>query len=106
LHYASQTREVGPFEQHVHSFLEMLPLMGLTIIVVLHWEQFLALFGLGSEAPRFDIALKPDPLPWQYVTAILTAVLLFEVLPYLEEFVRTLRSNNGRLIPERRGSSR
>jgi hypothetical protein len=106
LRYASQTREVGPFEQHVHSFLEMLPLMGLTIIVVLHWGQFLALFGFGAEAARFNIALKPDPLPWQYVTAVLTAVLLFEVLPYLEELVRTLRSNDGRLVPERRGPSR
>jgi hypothetical protein len=36
------------------------------------------------------------------VTAILGAVLLFEVLPYLEELVRGLRANHGRLVPERR----
>jgi hypothetical protein len=100
--YATETRGVGPFEQHVHSFLEMLPLMGLTMIAVLHWPQFLALFGLGDEAARFDIALKPYPLPWPYVAAILGAVLLFEVLPYLEELVRGLRANHGRLVPERR----
>lgn len=89
--YAYETRTVTPTEQHIHSFLEMLPLMGLTIIVLLHWGQFLALFGLGSERPIFDLTLKQAPLPWLYVTTILFLVLLFEVLPYAEEFVRTLR---------------
>jgi hypothetical protein len=100
LSYAAQMRQVTPLEQHVHSFLELLPLMGLTMIAVLHWGQFLALFGLGDEPARFDIALKPEPLPWPYVAAVLTAVLLFEVLPYLEELVRGLRRNKGRLAPE------
>jgi hypothetical protein len=104
LSYATKTRGVGPFEQHVHSFLEMLPLMGLTMIAVLNWPQFLALFGLGEEPARFDIALKPDPLPWPYVTAVLGAVLLFEVLPYLEELVRGLRANHGRLVPTPRAA--
>jgi hypothetical protein len=89
--YAYATREVTPIEQHVHSFLEMLPLMGLTIIVILHWGQFLALFGLGPEQAVFALTLKQPPLPWLYVTTILLLVLLFEVLPYAEEFVRTLR---------------
>jgi hypothetical protein len=34
LSYATATREVGPIEQHVHSFLEMLPLMGVLMIIV------------------------------------------------------------------------
>jgi hypothetical protein len=99
--YASQTREVSPIEQHVHSFLEMLPLMGLVMVAVLHWGQFLALFGLGPEAPRFTIALKPDPLPWAYVASVLVAVVLFEILPYAEELVRGLRANDGAFVPKR-----
>ncbi|MDQ2079844.1 diguanylate cyclase [Xanthobacteraceae bacterium Astr-EGSB] len=87
--YAVSTREVTPIEQHVHSFLEMLPLMGLVMVVVLHWDQFIALFGLAS--PRFDITLKQPPLPWAYTTIMLALVLLFEVLPYLEELARGLR---------------
>lgn len=102
LSYATHTRGITPIEQHVHSFLEMLPLMGLTMIAVLHWGQFLALFGLGSEAARFDIALKPRPLPWLYVTAVLGAVLLFELLPYVEELLRGLRAQRGHLVPQRR----
>ena len=89
--YAYETREVTPIEQHVHSFLEMLPLMGLTIIVILHWGQFLALFGFGAERADFGVRLKEPPLPWLYVVVMLSLVLLFEVLPYMEELVRTLR---------------
>jgi hypothetical protein len=91
--FAIDKREVTPLEQHVHSFLEMLPLMGTLIVAILHWPQFLALFGAGPEAARFNLAMKPEPLPWSYVTSFLLAVLLFEVLPYLEELVRGLRAS-------------
>jgi hypothetical protein len=88
--YAYRTREVRPVEQHVHSFLEMLPLMGLLVTVTLHWGQFLALFGLGQEQAMWDLRLKEPPLPWAYVSLILTLVVFFEALPYLEELVRGL----------------
>lgn len=88
--YAVSTRDVGPFEQHVHSFLEMLPLMGLLMVITLHWDQFIALFGLAPA--RFDLTLKDPPLGLYYIAAFLVAVLLFEVLPYLEELARGLRS--------------
>ena len=97
--YASNTREVTAIEQHVHSFLEMMPLMGLALIAVLNWPQFLALFGLGNEPARFGITIRQGPPSWTYVTTVLSLVLLFEVLPYLEELVRGLRANNGRLVP-------
>jgi hypothetical protein len=89
--YAYQHREIMPTEQHVHSFLEMLPLMGLLIVVTLHWQQFLALFGLGRETADFGLRFKEPPLSWTYVAAILSLVLLFEVLPYFEELLRGLR---------------
>jgi hypothetical protein len=68
----------------------------------LNWPQFLALFGLGGEAPRFAIVDKDPPLPWGYVSSILVAVLLPEVLPYVEELARGLRANHGRLVPPRK----
>jgi hypothetical protein len=89
--YAVSTREVTPLEQHVHSFLEMLPLMGVLLVAVLHWPQFLALFGQGPEQARFAIRLKENPLPVGYVATMLTLVLMFEVIPYMEELVRGLR---------------
>ena len=89
--YAYRAREVTPTEQHVHSFLEMLPLMGLLIVGTLHWQQFLSLFGLGRQTAEFTLRFKQPPLPWLYVGVILSLVVLFEVLPYLEELVRGLR---------------
>jgi hypothetical protein len=103
--YALGKREVTPLEQHVHSFLEMLPLMGLVMLAVLHWGQFLALFGLGAERASFVIRPKPEPLPLAYTASMLTLTLLFEVLPYVEELIRGLRANRGRLVPDQRGTS-
>jgi hypothetical protein len=51
----------------------------------------IALFGLGSEAPRLEIVWKEPPLPWSYVLPVIAASTLFEVLPYFEELVRGLR---------------
>jgi hypothetical protein len=89
--YAYEKREVTPTEQHVHSFLEMLPLMGLLIVSTLHWQQFLSLFGLGHEHAEFTVRLKDPPLPWLYVTIMLSLIVLFDVLPFIEELIRCLR---------------
>jgi hypothetical protein len=103
--YAVKHRYVSPLEQHVHSFLEMMPLMGGAFVVVLHWQQFLALFGLGDEPPRFTIEWKQQPLPLLYIFSVLAAALFLEFLPYLEELWRSWRANR-RLVPQRpRGSS-
>jgi hypothetical protein len=97
--YATTARTVTPLEQHVHSFLEMIPLMAILSVISLHWEQFLALFGGGSEPAKFDLAWKSEPLPIPYIASIMIIILLFEFLPYFEEFVRGLRANAGRLVP-------
>jgi hypothetical protein len=90
--YAVTAREVTPIEQHVHSFLEMLPLFAIVCVVLLHWEQFLALLHLGPQQARFTLELKSTPLPTGYVSALLAAILLFELLPYLEELRRGYRA--------------
>ena len=99
--FANDKRRVTPVEQQIHSFLELLPLAAMLIVIILHWPQFLSLWGLGPETARYRIVLKPDPLPWTYVTAFLPAVLVFELLPYLEELVRGLRSRKRRRIGPR-----
>lgn len=91
--YATAHRQVTPFEQHVHSFLEMLPLMGLAFVAVLHAPQALAVVGLGPEPADWAIRLKPDPLPLRYLLTVLAAVVVLEVLPYLEETWRCWRAS-------------
>jgi hypothetical protein len=88
--YASTLREVKPIEQHVHSVLEMMPLTGLLMVIALYWQAFIALFGLAPAS--FGLTLKPEPLPWLYVATVLGLTLLFEVLPFLEELIRGLRT--------------
>ena len=97
--YATTARSVTPIEQHVHSFLEMIPLMAILCVVSIHWGQFLALFGVGPERARFDLIWKSEPLPIAYIVSVLVVILLFEFLPYVEEFVRGLRANAGQLVP-------
>ncbi|MCR6630770.1 MAG: hypothetical protein NVV74_12370 [Magnetospirillum sp.] len=96
--YAVTRRRVTPVEQHIHSFLEVLPFMALSFVVCLHWGQALAIVGMGPETADWAVRLKPDPLPLGYLGAVLGAILLLEVLPYLEEFWRGWRANGGHLV--------
>jgi hypothetical protein len=100
--YAITRRKVSPIEQHVHSFLEMLPLMAASFITVLYWPKFLELIGLAGKR-EMKIRLKREPLPVAYVTVALGAVLVFEILPYVEELRRCWRANPGHLVPPRAG---
>lgn len=89
-----------PIEQHVHAFLEMVPLMAISFIAVLHWPHFRALFGRGREQADRSIRRKDEALPTLYIASSLGATVLFEVLPYLEELYRALRANDWRLVPD------
>ena len=94
--YASDHREVTPIEQHVHSFLEMIPLLAIVCVVTLNWEQFMALFGLGSGTADFGLRWKAEPLPVAYIASLLAAVVLLEFLPYVEELFRGLAARRRR----------
>jgi hypothetical protein len=94
LRYTVNRRFIGPFEQQVHSFLELMPMVAGLLIVILHWPQFVSLFGLGDEAPDFSLRAKQQPLSATYVIGVLSAVVLFDVAPHLEEFWRCRRSES------------
>ena len=62
--YAEPRRRVAPAEQHVHSLLEVCPLMAALFVTALHWDQARALAGRDRRGPRFGIRFKRhDPLP-------------------------------------------
>lgn len=83
--YANRHRHISFIEQHVHSFLEMIPLMALLLVSILHWPQLFALVGAGPESADFSLRRKERPLPLAYLATVLTAAFLLELLPYLEE---------------------
>lgn len=88
--YAHTRRYISPWEQHIHSFLEVLPIMAVSFITVLYWDQFLALLGLGTEAPRFTFEPKTNPLSSAYLMALFGSIALFIVIPYSEELWRCI----------------
>jgi hypothetical protein len=87
--YAVKRREVTPIEQHVHSYLEMVPLMAVSFVAVLHWPELRALFGIGRRRRDWSIRRKRTPLPAGLVATLLACMLALEVAPYIEEFRRS-----------------
>ncbi|WP_343628258.1 diguanylate cyclase [Roseateles sp.] len=97
--YASSRRVVGPIEQHVHSFLELVPLMAIVLAAVAHWPQCLALFGGGNEAADWSLRRKEPPLPASYLLAVLASITLLEIVPFVEELLRGWREGGRKLVP-------
>ncbi|MBI2768272.1 MAG: diguanylate cyclase [Burkholderiales bacterium] len=81
LHYTTPLRRVGPFEQMVHSFLELLPLVSLALLTVMGWDQLL----------DFNLQRKAQPWPTAYLACAFAAAVLFNGLPLLEETWRCWR---------------
>lgn len=90
--YAVRWREVTPFEQHVHSFLEMLPLMSLAFVGALHWKRVAPIFRGRPREADWGIRLKRPPLSARYVWGVLGAMAALELAPYGEELWRTWRA--------------
>jgi hypothetical protein len=100
--YAHTKRYISPLEQHVHSFMEILPIMAISFVTVMYWDQFLALFGLGVQPARFELRLKPDPISTLYLVALFFSILVFILFPYGEELWRCLRAARQRRSVEPR----
>tara|TARA_R110002012_G_scaffold320626_1_gene544761 strand:+ start:525 stop:1097 length:573 start_codon:yes stop_codon:yes gene_type:complete len=98
--YAVSKRRVGPVEQHVHSFLEMVPLLALVLIIARHWPQFTSLFSANGFPSDFSLTLKDAPLPMAYLLTVLFVAVALELIPYLEEFVRGLKAKKAAVQSE------
>jgi hypothetical protein len=87
LRFSTIRRDVAPFEQMVHSFMELLPLVSLLLLVFVAWPIRLD-----------DLSLHPRQGPWPvtYMAAALVASVLFNVLPLLQETASCLRGRNPR----------
>lgn len=89
--YANRTRPVTPFEQMVHSFLEIMPITAFLLLAVLYWLQFLDLLRLHLGAGSFVLQIKNHQLPLWYVLSAIGAAALCNLAPYLEELMRCRR---------------
>jgi hypothetical protein len=89
---ADGRRRVGVLEQHVHSFLDVLPLLGLALYVALHWP------GTGDLARAdWSLRLREPALPAGVWIAVLAPALAFAVLPGWMEFRRAWQARRAAL---------
>jgi hypothetical protein len=92
LYYSTPRRKVGPFEQMVHSFMEILPLTSIALLAVMAWPQALALAGLGTESADWSLRPKQPPLPASYLVGGLLLSLIFNAVPLAQETWSCLRA--------------
>jgi hypothetical protein len=89
--YTAPRRYISPFEQHVHSYLEFVPVMAVSVVALLHWDQFAALFGWGAQDADVSLQLKREPIPGAYLALVLGLIGVLELGPLLEELLRSWR---------------
>ncbi|MBA3773273.1 MAG: diguanylate cyclase [Ramlibacter sp.] len=83
LNYSTLVRDVGPFEQMVHSFLELLPLLTLALLMVM---------APAEGPPDWSLRLKEQPLPVNYLAAALLVIGVFNVVPLFQETYACIRA--------------
>ncbi|MFE4961705.1 diguanylate cyclase [Streptomyces sp. NPDC056660] len=88
-------REVRPIEQHIHSFLEVLPLTALAFTACLHADQVRKTLRGSRDPQDWRVLPKEHPLPAAYLAVLAGVVVSGVVLPYAEELRRCLRTAAG-----------
>ena len=84
LRFVQPRRLITPAEQMVHSFMELLPLAALFLLAL-----------LAAGPADWALRWKDEPVPPQWLAGACGAVLVFNVLPLLEEAWRCLRARAG-----------
>ncbi len=97
--FAQHRREIWPIEQHIHSYLGVLPFMIGSVVICLNWDEFHALLGWGPKPVDFGLRWKEPALPLSYHIGLTVATFIFLVLPYADELWRCYRKRNQRQIP-------
>lgn len=98
--YTVPRRLISPIEQHVHSHLEYIPIVAVSLTVLLHWESFLSLAHSGPDTFA-NLRLREKPIPLPYVLSVLAVVFLVQGLLLAQETIRTWRARASRRHPPR-----
>lgn len=84
-------REVKTGEQHTHSFLEVLPFMGLAFASCLHGDAARRLLTGQTKAGDWQLKVKKPRLPLTYLVGLAGLIGVGVVLPYANEAWRCLK---------------
>jgi hypothetical protein len=88
--YALKNRPISMLETHVHSFLEVIPFVIVALIIFINWSNFVD-FITFNWAGHCALELKHQPLDLHYITCYVVLMLVADVAPYIEEFLRCWR---------------
>jgi hypothetical protein len=98
-------RRVTTWEQHVHSFLESMPIMAASALCCLRWRQVRELLGGVRNRDAWRLRWKQERLPTGYLAAIGAGVVGAIVVPYGEELLRCVTTNDREIGPRSNTSS-
>lgn len=90
VHYALHKREISILETHVHSFLECLPFVIVALIVFINWSAFVDFISFNW-AGNMSLIFKKRPLDSGYITGYFFTLIILDVIPFIEEFIRCYR---------------
>jgi hypothetical protein len=80
LRFVIERRQIKPFEQMIHSFMELLPLVAILLLA-----------GLYDGSGAWNLQLKTEPVLAMHLAIILLAVTFLNLVPLLEEAWRCRR---------------
>ena len=89
--YAWRRRSIGPFEQHVHSVLDFAPAMVWMLIALLEHDALRVLWNGDGTVDDWRLSLRETPLPTAWIALVIGGAVLGNVIPFFEEFLRTVR---------------
>ena len=88
--YSERRRRIAPFEQLVHGFLIVIPVVATALVIAQHWESFSAVWNATSS--DWSLRWKLYPIPPPYLAAVLLPAAVFSAIPAAEEFIRCWRA--------------
>ena len=83
--FTTGRRYISPPEQHVHSYMEILPLVATALLVVLYWSSFAAIFN--ADLASWTLTRREEPLPAHALAAVAAGIGLVGIA-IAEEYLR------------------
>jgi hypothetical protein len=90
-YYTSSRRHISPFEQHIHSHLEYIPIVVVLLVVLLHWDALHLAHTMAGTSP-WALQLKRHPIPLHVIFAVLGPIVIVQGTLLMEEFLRSWRA--------------
>jgi hypothetical protein len=86
--YTQGRRFISPLEQHVHGYMEVLPVVAVGLLAALNWDDV--------RAGTWTLRWKSPPLSPMVHLALLGSFFVLAGTPVIEELIRTSKSGSGR----------